>query len=1779
MPDRIRNLRTISSSVSTTRTRRRKTYFSGLFPIDLSKDLIKEGASDVNALAKLSSKKIKNILGKSPLSPLEVRFHESRLDRFQKLVKAGVKPELINGLTLDLPDKVKLSNSDLNNLKTAKVSSLDDWIAKRDRVKISKNAVENLDKYARLYTLNIDSTTAAKLEGQGYDSATSIAKLSGKEAAALAKKTKIKAEIMFGIVNSAQLKNDLTNRYLAAIDIYIDNGRPKWINDLVINTPAPPCIPCATDESVFSCFSYYVYLVQKTKLSLAELEKKLGGKFDLKSLSPLAKDDLVDDPKAPCAKISVLDYIIRLLQSLLIDLKQSAKSSIDRASFEHLDYATWRAEKIAGIFPETKALWQNDVLTSIGIDEDQGSIFINRDERRPELIAQIELAKESISNAKTIASGNQVSDTEFQTLEDFVDEPFYNDYLHGLALIENIINVDDLIREGVVASQNYQPGIALSKLEEATQQINIIAAEVFTEDSVWYRTRPVDYSDLISISPADRKQHVQDAFGDLMFGRKSIFQPRADKLQLSGLLDDGNIDITSSAFDVDPSFTQNSNGEIEFENVSQNGPARKIKYTRGQGDDNFDDYGIGFLFELNQARADSFSIEIRDQNTTSEFYRLHIQTEGIFEDGNLLGYSDYLVISKVTIGKVEPLNKRIIGPLDGGRSIGSVKNGVEYHISLAVDGPSISGRLVMSSTRVIEVLAEDRSSSIFDKGTFSISVPSNMSGKLWDFKLFENSATGLPPFHSQNQKIRGSNEPRMTLTSDIYNDHFNFGHGMSDNILAGSFVSESIDNDKVKLHGVRRGNNDLFMVFQSGSNKVNPNNINTTFHHSLAQLFFLSYAVIPIRMAQAYFQAGEFERSLELLRLVYDDTDQEPSDGIGTQIYTVFSLPPEAFESSVSPDTRLMRLRLAEAYLAHGDTLFRADTAESKYQACLQFEQVLKLHEANCNCESRVGEITEELLDSVIPSKRLNNPDIRAVLDIIREHGKRLTGLAKLLKDFKSETRKSNDKEFAAAANKLLKKLRSQLDEEDKLDGSFNSNQRIRNPDNELFFSYPAFCIPQNPLRSQQVQQACLMINLLKNCFNILGFKDDLVPPLRFEALLNIASNFAQQAHSAERDLLNFRQLFEQESFALLQAQQNLALSDADVNLEALNVDLAIQDQAIAILQSDQATQAREHYSKLISDGLLPSEESALKTAQAAVIFSGLATVSSSIGGIAGIVSAGAAGSVAGPGGAAAASAAAGVVTAVSGLGSGLFSGLADTSGRLSTVYSMKASNERREQDWQFNELQSTFSAVVASLNVSQSEKRLEIARSRQEITQMRRDFSLDSVNFLSNKFLNGAMYLWMIKTIREQYRIRLDYAITAAFMAERALAFEIQNKRLDIIRFDYFNPSKDGLLGATQLITDLESLKNKQFRLSTRKLQLSKTISLSQLFPVEFAQFKETGIMPFSTSKGSWSKGIVRNQTDNSLLLFDNDFPGHYMRLIKSVKLTVLALVPPIDGIKATLRNNGLSHVVVGPPYASDYEEVTVSRQPDSIALTAPFSSSGLFVLDYNDKFLLPFEGNGVATDWTLELPKAANNFNFETIFDVLVTIDYTALESKDTVLKSGKTFKQSIIEKLGNSSSDDRAYSLRYDFPDAWYHLNNPQNPLPNLEPMEVPLSSVETDFPANQSNKKIERVTVRVSFADGTSEELHVRLKFTPKRRVSPIDGGISKSIDGLISKRKSNADNWDVFQDEEPIGDWLLMLRDDNDPTSFSKIKTLLDEDQIFDLLFVITYKSDLANWPT
>jgi hypothetical protein len=213
---------------------------------------------------------------------------------------------------------------------------------------------------------------------------------------------------------------------------------------------------------------------------------------------------------------------------------------------------------------------------------------------------------------------------------------------------------------------------------------------------------------------------------------------------------------------------------------------------------------------------------------------------------------------------------------------------------------------------------------------------------------------------------------------------------------------------------------------------------------------------------------------------------------------------------------------------------------------------------------------------------------------------------------------------------------------------------------------------------------------------------------------------------------------------------------------------------------------------------------------------------------------------------------------------------------------------------------------------------------------------------------------------------------------------------------------------------------------------------------------------------------------------------------------------------------------------------------------------------LDAQSDLLLPFEGMGVDTAWELQLPKAANSFDYETISDVLITVEYTALHSFD--------YQQQVIRSLKPEVSGDRAFSLRDQFPDVWYSLHNPDQ---SNQPMVVNLRLDRADFPPNLINPKIQQITL---YAIPTqTAPIHFTLeRLQLKQGNEVITGGTTTAVEGVITTRRPNV-SWSMLRGKSPAGEWQLVLSDTNE------MRSLFQQEKIQDILLVITYSATIPNW--
>ncbi len=213
----------------------------------------------------------------------------------------------------------------------------------------------------------------------------------------------------------------------------------------------------------------------------------------------------------------------------------------------------------------------------------------------------------------------------------------------------------------------------------------------------------------------------------------------------------------------------------------------------------------------------------------------------------------------------------------------------------------------------------------------------------------------------------------------------------------------------------------------------------------------------------------------------------------------------------------------------------------------------------------------------------------------------------------------------------------------------------------------------------------------------------------------------------------------------------------------------------------------------------------------------------------------------------------------------------------------------------------------------------------------------------------------------------------------------------------------------------------------------------------------------------------------------------------------------------------------------------------------------------------LLPFEATGVDTSWELRLPRAANPFDYSTIADMLITVDYTALNSFD--------YHQQVIQKLDGTVSADRPLSFRQEFADAWYDLHNPDQ---TADPMVVKFETSRDDFPPNVDSLKIEQIVLYFAPSGEPPIEIqNVELRFV-ENRASVAVGGQADTDGGVISTRRGNGASWLQFIGRMPAGSWELKIPDNKD------VRQLFDDSQenfIDDILFVVTFGGRTPDWPT
>ncbi|MDR2009146.1 MAG: hypothetical protein LBQ22_01520 [Bacteroidales bacterium] len=607
-------------------------------------------------------------------------------------------------------------------------------------------------------------------------------------------------------------------------------------------------------------------------------------------------------------------------------------------------------------------------------------------------------------------------------------------------------------------------------------------------------------------------------------------------------------------------------------------------------------------------------------------------------------------------------------------------------------------------------------------------------------------------------------------------------------------------------------------------------------------------------------------------------------------------------------------------------------------------------------------------------------------------------------------------------------------------------------------------------------------------------------PYYRFRIILQKAIEFTSEVKQLGDKLLSALEKKDAETLGLLNSIQQINLLQSSLQVRKLQVDEASEN-IEAINQSILMTEARkEYYSSRESVNSLESKSFDLSIAAGTmdiaissgkILAAGLSYIPD--------FQTGGAGATGSP------------VTVFSIGGTQISSSLSltmdglsvigRTLDRASSLSATKAGYQRRKEDWDFQAAQANIEIEQLKTQLVAAEIRLMVAEKELQSFELQIEQGKSILDYYKSKYTNEDLYNWMVTKISSVFFQSYKLAYDMAKKAENCYCHELGiYETPNFIQFGYWDSLRRGLLSGEQLLAGLHQLDAAYINANKRTLELTKHISLAEIYPGELIKLKTS--------------------SDNSIeielpeMLFNMDYPGHYMRRIKSVSITIPNVAGPFTNISCmlTLQKSKVrvkSTLVNGTIYTeetpTDNRFVYQTGGREYICTSNAQNDSGMFELNFSDERYLPFENAGVISSWQIRFPSGISQINLDSISDVILHINYTALHD-------GRLENEAIKELRDNLPEMGAVlFSPKVDFPDEWYKMSS------SLNETKFTITEKNLPFFMRMQQPNIYKISVNLS----SLNDLEVGGN-TPKLIFKKNENSIEIELTKYVRKIKDNND---------------------------------------------------------
>ena len=437
----------------------------------------------------------------------------------------------------------------------------------------------------------------------------------------------------------------------------------------------------------------------------------------------------------------------------------------------------------------------------------------------------------------------------------------------------------------------------------------------------------------------------------------------------------------------------------------------------------------------------------------------------------------------------------------------------------------------------------------------------------------------------------------------------------------------------------------------------------------------------------------------------------------------------------------------------------------------------------------------------------------------------------------------------------------------------------------------------------------------------------------------------------------------------------------------------------------------------------------------------------------------------------------------------------------------------------------------------------------------------------LKTKFTNEALYNWMVGRLSEIYFQAWDLTYAAAKRAERAFRFERGEDHPTFISAGAWDNLKAGLLAGDRLNHDLRRLEAAYLDEARRDFELTRHVSLLEIAPDQLEALKHTGTCTFDLPES----------------LFDRDYPGHYQRRIKTVAVTIPCTTGPYSGVRGRLtllQSRIRVSTLANDPPPPKYVEDTSAPDPrfsydfaatQSIALSSGQNDSGLFETNLRDERYLPFEGAGAISRFRLELSRRYNDFDVDSISDVILHLRYTARDGGELLAK------RAAAALPPTPSHGVRLFSARNELPDAWYEfLHEPTyNGNNGIHKLVIPLAADQFPMRATIGQalrilrvRMLLQVRTGVAYAGGADTKFQVKRPQQSASTAAPLNPWPGELADAVLV-----GDYQVPANPTAGAGDWeftVLIGAPSDGITHTVDGKKVLDSAKLVDLVVLLQY---------